>query len=100
MYIFKATNKTKSKFAPERLLGHEDFTSECTMFRAYSYEGLNNDKLKALAKFPYSSQITLTFRKLQRITKSLTVWLDLLLDGVLITNCTVNFAIPPGKKVR
>ena len=78
------------------------------MFRNYSYEGLNNDKFinddilisKALAKFPYSSQITLTFRKLERITKSLTVWLDLLLDGVLITNCSVNFAIPPGKKVR
>lgn len=55
MYIFKATNKTKSKFPQERLLGHEDFTSECTMFRAYSYEGLNNDKLKSpkrLLSFP------------------------------------------------
>ena len=61
MYIFKATNKTKSKFAPEWLLGHEDFASECTMFRTYSYEGLNNDEfinddrlisIKRLLSFP------------------------------------------------
>ena len=78
------------------------------MFRTYSYERLNNDEFinddslisQALAKYPYSYQITLTFRKLERITKSLNVWLDLLLDGVLITNCTVNFAIPPGEKIR
>ena len=78
------------------------------MFRTYSYEGLNHDEFinddrlisQALAKFPYSSHITLTLRKLERIIKRRTVCLDLLLDGVLITNCTVNFSIPPGEKVR
>ena len=61
MYIFKATNKKNIKILTRVwLLGREDFPSESTMFRTYSYEGLNHDEFinddrlisKALVSFP------------------------------------------------